>query len=137
MKLWIDNSVSFRFSLYLFTFQFTFSLIPFHFISSHFTVLHLTSPHLTSLHFISFHLIHLTSFYFTSLHFFLSISLHFISLHILQEGKEPRSIYQFHYTGWPDHGVPDDPSSVLNILEDVNIKQDHIEGAGPIVVHCR
>ena len=54
-----------------------------------------------------------------------------------QEGVEPRSIYQFHYTGWPDHGVPDDPSSVLNILEDVNIKQDHIEGAGPIVVHCR
>ncbi len=54
-----------------------------------------------------------------------------------QEGVEPRSIYQFHYTGWPDHGVPDDPSSVLNILEDVNIKQDHTEGAGPIVVHCR
>ena len=52
------------------------------------------------------------------------------------EGVEPRSIYQFHYTGWPDHGVPDDPSSVLNILEDVNIKQDHTEGAGPIVVHC-
>jgi protein tyrosine phosphatase len=46
-------------------------------------------------------------------------------------------MYQFHYTGWPDHGVPDDPSSVLNILEDVNIKQDHTEGAGPIVVHCR
>ena len=55
----------------------------------------------------------------------------------LQESVEPRSIYQFHYTGWPDHGVPDDPSSVLNILEDVNIKQDHTEGAGPIVVHCR
>lgn len=52
------------------------------------------------------------------------------------EGTEPRSVYQFHYTGWPDHGVPDDPSSVLNILEDVNIKQNHIEGAGPIVVHC-
>ena len=39
--------------------------------------------------------------------------------------------------GWPDHGVPDDPSSVLNILDDVNLKQDHIQGAGPIVVHCR
>ena len=57
----------------------------------------------------------------------------------VQEGDavEARSIYQFHYTGWPDHGVPDDPSSVLTILEDVNIRQDHIQEAGPVVVHCR
>jgi protein tyrosine phosphatase len=55
----------------------------------------------------------------------------------LQEVAQPRRIYQFHYTGWPNYGVPDDPSSVLNTLEDVNIKQDDTGGAGPIVVHCR
>lgn len=48
----------------------------------------------------------------------------------------PRTIYQFHYTGWPDHGVPKDPSPVLNILHEVNARQQSIPSAGPIIVHC-
>ncbi|XP_032236419.1 tyrosine-protein phosphatase non-receptor type 11 [Nematostella vectensis] len=48
----------------------------------------------------------------------------------------PRSVYQFHYTGWPDHGVPKDPSPVLSILQEVDIKQKAVPGSGPIVVHC-
>ena len=49
----------------------------------------------------------------------------------------PRTIYQFHYTGWPDHGVPKDPSPVLHILHEVNSRQQSIPMAGPIIVHCR
>lgn len=49
----------------------------------------------------------------------------------------PRTIYHFHYTGWPDHGVPKDPSPVLHILHEVNTRQQSIPMAGPIVVHCR
>ncbi|CAH3121789.1 unnamed protein product, partial [Porites lobata] len=48
----------------------------------------------------------------------------------------PRTIYQFHYTGWPDHGVPKDPSPVLHILHEVNSRQQSIPMAGPIIVHC-
>lgn len=48
----------------------------------------------------------------------------------------PSTIYQFHYTGWPDHGVPKDPSPVLHILHEVNSRQQSIPMAGPIIVHC-
>ncbi|KAK3699692.1 hypothetical protein QZH41_014676 [Actinostola sp. cb2023] len=48
----------------------------------------------------------------------------------------PRTIHHFHYTGWPDHGVPKDPSPVLSILQEVDMKQKSIHGAGPVVVHC-
>ncbi|XP_013778053.1 tyrosine-protein phosphatase non-receptor type 11-like isoform X2 [Limulus polyphemus] len=46
------------------------------------------------------------------------------------------TIYQYHFTAWPDHGVPSDPGCVLNFLHDVNRRQDSIPDAGPIVVHC-
>ena len=52
---------------------------------------------------------------------------------------EERTIYQFHFTSWPDHRVPQDPGCVLNFLEEVNKCQELIikEGeTGPIVVHC-
>jgi len=50
--------------------------------------------------------------------------------------SEQRRIFHYHFLGWPDHGTPEDPGSVLNFLHDVNNKQESLEGAGPIVVHC-
>ena len=47
-----------------------------------------------------------------------------------------RQIYHFHFLGWPDHGTPEDPGSVLSFLHDVNLKQEQLEDPGPIVVHC-
>jgi tyrosine-protein phosphatase non-receptor type 11 len=55
---------------------------------------------------------------------------------VLTRNDEERIIYQFHFNAWPDHGVPDDPGCVLNFLSEVNTRQQSIEGAGPIVVHC-
>lgn len=54
----------------------------------------------------------------------------------LKYHKEERVIYQFHFNAWPDHGVPDDPGCVLNFLYEVNKRQEMLETAGPIIVHC-
>ncbi|XP_034016181.1 tyrosine-protein phosphatase non-receptor type 2 [Thalassophryne amazonica] len=49
---------------------------------------------------------------------------------------EKRNIYHFHYTTWPDFGVPESPASFLNFLFEVResgaLGVDH----GPAVVHC-
>ncbi|KAH7956006.1 hypothetical protein HPB52_005519 [Rhipicephalus sanguineus] len=49
---------------------------------------------------------------------------------------ETRSVFHYHFTAWPDHGVPSDPGCVLNFLHDVNQRQESMPDAGPIVVHC-
>ena len=48
-----------------------------------------------------------------------------------------RKVYQYHFTAWPDHGVPSDPGCVLNFLNEVNKRQESMENAGPVIVHCR
>ncbi|XP_059195802.1 tyrosine-protein phosphatase non-receptor type 2a isoform X2 [Centropristis striata] len=49
---------------------------------------------------------------------------------------ETREIYHFHYTTWPDFGVPESPASFLNFL--FKIRESGSLGAehGPSVVHC-
>ncbi|CAH8442884.1 Tyrosine-protein phosphatase non-receptor type 6 [Schistosoma haematobium] len=46
------------------------------------------------------------------------------------------TVYHYHFTVWPDHGTPSDPSCVLDFMHDISARQDSIPGAGPIVVHC-
>ncbi|XP_067904294.1 tyrosine-protein phosphatase non-receptor type 1-like isoform X1 [Heterodontus francisci] len=50
--------------------------------------------------------------------------------------KETREILHFHYTTWPDFGVPESPASFLNFLfkvrESGSLNPEH----GPVVVHC-
>ncbi|XP_064643361.1 tyrosine-protein phosphatase non-receptor type 11-like [Lineus longissimus] len=50
--------------------------------------------------------------------------------------SETRTVFHFHFTVWPDHGVPSDPGCVLNFLHEINVKQDSMPGAGPVIVHC-
>lgn len=52
------------------------------------------------------------------------------------EEEQSRSVFHFHFTAWPDHGVPSDPSCVLDFLHEVNEKQDSLEVRGPLIVHC-
>lgn len=58
------------------------------------------------------------------------------------EPNVKRTIYHFHFTAWPDHGVPSEPGRVLNILLDVNYRlQQIMMGATPppqavVCVHC-
>ncbi|XP_076047900.1 tyrosine-protein phosphatase non-receptor type 11-like isoform X2 [Oratosquilla oratoria] len=55
---------------------------------------------------------------------------------VIKEDHPERKTWHYHFTAWPDHGVPGDPGCVLNFLHDVNRRQEDIGGAGPIVVHC-
>ncbi|XP_053100694.1 tyrosine-protein phosphatase non-receptor type 2 isoform X3 [Hemicordylus capensis] len=49
---------------------------------------------------------------------------------------ESRIIFHFHYTTWPDFGVPESPASFLNYLfkvrESGSLNPEH----GPAVIHC-
>lgn len=55
---------------------------------------------------------------------------------LLSQTGEKREICHFHYTTWPDFGVPESPASFLNFLFKVResgaLGVDH----GPAVVHC-
>ncbi|KAJ8407037.1 hypothetical protein AAFF_G00293130 [Aldrovandia affinis] len=49
---------------------------------------------------------------------------------------ETREIYHFHYTTWPDFGVPESPASFLNFLFKVRESGSLGVDQGPAVVHC-
>uniref|UniRef100_A0A3Q1B9N9 protein-tyrosine-phosphatase n=1 Tax=Amphiprion ocellaris TaxID=80972 RepID=A0A3Q1B9N9_AMPOC len=47
---------------------------------------------------------------------------------------EIREIRQFHFTGWPDHGVPYHATGLLGFIR--RVKSKTLTSAGPMVVHC-
>ena len=53
----------------------------------------------------------------------------------MNSSKEERIIVQYHYTVWPDHGVPEYPTSLLQFVR--KVMSVNPENSGPIVVHCR
>ena len=44
-------------------------------------------------------------------------------------------VTHFHYTAWPDHGVPQFPTSILGFVRRVQKAHDKCKGI-PLVVHC-
>ncbi|XP_043248342.1 tyrosine-protein phosphatase non-receptor type 1 isoform X1 [Colletes gigas] len=52
------------------------------------------------------------------------------------ETKESREILHFHYTTWPDFGVPQSPTAFLRFLADVRQSGALDQNVGPPVVHC-
>ena len=48
--------------------------------------------------------------------------------------KEPREVVQFHFTSWPDHGVPQYATAMLAMLRRVRAHYSLEEG--PMLVHC-
>ncbi|KAG9353357.1 hypothetical protein JZ751_017934 [Albula glossodonta] len=50
--------------------------------------------------------------------------------------RETREILHFHYTAWPDYGVPSSPDSFLFFLMKVRESGCMMGDQGPIVVHC-
>ena len=53
----------------------------------------------------------------------------------MDDSKEERIVKQFHYTVWPDHGVPDYPTPLLQFVR--KVAASNPMNAGPIIVHCR
>lgn len=49
--------------------------------------------------------------------------------------KPQRLVTQFHFTSWPDFGVPFTPIGMLKFLK--KVKTCNPQYAGAIVVHCR
>lgn len=54
---------------------------------------------------------------------------------IATNGRESRTMKQFHYQGWPDKGVPRFASPVLRMIKDINANQKKA-GNVPLLVHC-
>lgn len=48
--------------------------------------------------------------------------------------KEERIVRQFHFTVWPDHGVPEYPTPLLGFVR--KVMNTSPNNAGPMVVHC-
>ncbi|XP_047204868.1 receptor-type tyrosine-protein phosphatase beta-like isoform X1 [Girardinichthys multiradiatus] len=47
-----------------------------------------------------------------------------------------RLVRQFHYTVWPDHGVPESTQSLIQFVRTVRDYVNRTPGSGPTVVHC-
>lgn len=63
-------------------------------------------------------------------------SLRIIVSIFLFQTQETREILHFHYTTWPDFGVPESPASFLNFLFKVRESGSLSPEHGPVVVHC-
>ena len=52
--------------------------------------------------------------------------------------KEERIVYQVHFTGWPDHGIPEyRDGKVFKFFSEINKLVDQLnDGQKPIIVHC-
>lgn len=52
------------------------------------------------------------------------------------ESGQSREVYHFHYTDWPDFGVPKTPTPFLRFLRDIRCSGALDPAHGPVVVHC-
>lgn len=57
------------------------------------------------------------------------------SFKVSRGGAQARLVKQFHYTGWPDFGVPDQPHPIIAFIR--HIDNFVRRSKGPDIVHCR
>lgn len=48
-----------------------------------------------------------------------------------------QDVYQYHYTGWPDHGIPDDIDVILAMIKRMRDIRTKDPNHAAVVVHCR
>jgi len=52
------------------------------------------------------------------------------------ESNDSKEILHYHYTTWPDFGVPQCPTAFLRFLADVRQSGALDQNVGPPIVHC-
>jgi receptor-type tyrosine-protein phosphatase R len=55
--------------------------------------------------------------------------------------EETRIVYHYWYTAWPDHNVPENPNSLIQLIRQVEAfrsfkSTSNLIGKGPVLVHC-
>ncbi|VDL64951.1 unnamed protein product, partial [Nippostrongylus brasiliensis] len=56
---------------------------------------------------------------------------------VLDSGLPQRELFHLQFIGWPDHGCPEQPESVLRFLDAVDVAcKKAISTQGPVIVHC-
>ena len=58
-------------------------------------------------------------------------------IQFLESGGGVLKVTQFHYTAWPDHGVPDNVMSIISFIRHVRkLFPTSVDHAQPVLVHC-
>ena len=57
------------------------------------------------------------------------------AIQLLTPDEDPLTVTHFHYTAWPDHGVPDNVMSVISFIRHVR-KLYPVSLDQPLLVHC-
>ncbi|EYC24319.1 hypothetical protein Y032_0014g2439 [Ancylostoma ceylanicum] len=56
---------------------------------------------------------------------------------VAKKGMPQREVFHLQFIGWPDHGCPEQPESVLRFLDAVDVAcKKAISSQGPVIVHC-
>ena len=51
------------------------------------------------------------------------------------KGSAPLKVTQYHFTGWPDHGVPQNGVTLINFIKRVRTAHPYRDSR-PLLVHC-
>jgi len=51
------------------------------------------------------------------------------------QGDQSRQVRHFHFTSWPDFGVPKKEQVLVRFVR--MVREKLIKDAGPIIIHCR
>jgi protein tyrosine phosphatase len=70
----------------------------------------------------------------TSEHVFTDYTIRELTLELVGSNEYEHKLIQYHYTSWPDHGVPEYATSVLQFHK--RIKKEYTPRCGPLLIHC-
>ena len=57
-----------------------------------------------------------------------------IAFQTSEEGCKPRRVLHYHFTQWPDHGVPASKLCLISFIK--RVRKQHPPEGPPLVVHC-
>ena len=63
------------------------------------------------------------------------VLLHLLHIQSTVPNSSPLKVTQFHFTGWPDHGVPQNGVVLINFIKRVRTIHPYSDGC-PLLVHC-